>query len=67
MSKDLAIKAEGLGKRYMVGSAQPRHDSIRHLLAAGARSLAKGGGQRRPAATEFWALRDTSFEQGRAK
>ena len=56
-----AIQAEGLGKRYVIGRPGAGHDSFRRLLAEGAGSLFRG----RPAASgssDFWALRDTSFE-----
>jgi lipopolysaccharide transport system ATP-binding protein len=62
MSDIVAIKAEGLGKRYLVGSGEGRHDSIRDLIVDKAKALV-GVKRRRAAATrEFWALRDASFE-----
>lgn len=68
MSK-YAIQVEGLGKEYIIGGAEQRHDSFREMLTgsltAPFRRLRKLGG----AASEgerFWALQDVSFnvEQG---
>jgi len=60
MSKDIAIQARGLGKRYLLGAAGSRNDSFRDVLVAGARALVGGG--RKSAFKEFWALRDASFD-----
>src|SRR5512139_1192230 len=57
---EVAIRVEGLGKRYQIGAARQRHDTLREALSAGARRLA-----RRDAAGDaeaFWALRDVGFE-----
>ncbi len=68
MSK-YAIQVEGLGKEYIIGAAEQRHDSFREMLTSALnsplRKLHKLGG----VASEderFWALRDVSFnvEQG---
>lgn len=63
MSK-YAIQAEGLGKVYIIGGVEQRHDSFREMLTgaltAPLRRLRKLGG----AASEeeqFWALQDISF------
>jgi lipopolysaccharide transport system ATP-binding protein len=71
----IAIKAEGLGKRYRIGTAAERHDSLRsaimHGLAAPARNfarlrrMARGGGN--GGADELWALRDVSFDVRQAE
>ncbi|NWF85062.1 MAG: ABC transporter ATP-binding protein [Bryobacteraceae bacterium] len=64
MTKEIAICAEGLSKRYRLGSAGTAHDSLRDLLASGARALMgrgrtpRGNSQRQA----FFALRDASFE-----
>ena len=68
MSK-YAIQVEGLGKEYIIGGAEQRHDSFREMLTgslmAPLRRLRKLGGT---AGEEerFWALKDVSFkvEQG---
>lgn len=61
MNSHPAIEAAGLGKRYVIGRPGAGHDSFRRLLSAGASSLFRG----RAAASgtsDFWALRDTSFQ-----
>jgi lipopolysaccharide transport system ATP-binding protein len=62
---DLAIHAEGLGKRYRLGARQARYGSLRDSLTHGLRSAAsrlrvKPPG-RRPQPELLWALRDASF------
>lgn len=54
---DIAIKAEGLGKKYRLGAPGERHDSLRDALRSSLRSLG-----RREAKRDFWALRNASFE-----
>ena len=64
MSESTAIRVEGLGKQYMIGSLRVRHDTLRDQLghtgqrirAAGRRTL------HRDTKREFWALRDVTFE-----
>jgi len=64
-----AIQVEGLGKEYIIGGAEQRHDSFREMLTGALtsplRKLRKLGGT---ASEEerFWALKDVSFnvEQG---
>jgi lipopolysaccharide transport system ATP-binding protein len=69
---ELAIRVEGLGKRYRVGESRPRYqtlrDSIRDAALApfrGVRSLLRGecGGT----AQTFWALKDVDFEVARGE
>jgi lipopolysaccharide transport system ATP-binding protein len=58
---DVAIKANGLGKRYQLGALGSQHNSLRDALQAAARGMsgrkAADGGRK-----EFWALRNASFE-----
>jgi lipopolysaccharide transport system ATP-binding protein len=68
----LAIRVEGLGKRYNVGENRPRYHTLRDSIGAaglapfrGVRSLLRGecGGH----AQTFWALKDINFEVGRGE
>ena len=67
---DLAICAEGLGKRYQIGIAADRHDSLRDALtsavAAPFRNFRRLRGDGADAPDDspgiHWALRDVSFE-----
>lgn len=67
---DLAIRVEGIGKRYRVGTAARRHDNLRDALVSAVkaplRNLRGLRGLTRFDETEgedvFWALRDVSFE-----
>jgi lipopolysaccharide transport system ATP-binding protein len=70
-SSALAVRAEGLGKRYRLGEARARANTLRDALAGSARkavsrlgALLSGGGERgrRAGRETFWALRDVSFE-----
>ena len=56
-----AIIAEGLGKRYQIGqSGREAYSTLRDALASGVR---RGAGSSKPeSTTDFWALRDVSFE-----
>jgi len=60
-----AIQVEGLGKEYIIGGVEQRHDSFREMLTSSLKSpirrLRKLGGT---ASEEerFWALRDVSFK-----
>jgi len=59
----VAIKVENLSKKYVIGAAQERQDTLRDWLVAAGRSL-----RRRPTTeNEFWALRDVSFEVQRGE
>ena len=65
-----AVRAEGVGKRYRVGVAARRTDSLREAILegvrapfrnlAGLRSLSRFGEEE--GEDVFWALRDVSFE-----
>ena len=71
MDSDIAIRAEGLGKKYIIGhQSAERSDTLRDTIVRGAGSFARMGkamlrGQQLVAGDEleeFWALRDLDFE-----
>jgi lipopolysaccharide transport system ATP-binding protein len=68
MSDAIAIRTEGLGKRYTIGGQSYRDPSLRDALSRPFRRLAGGGGAKgaapRAAAGDgvFWALRDANLQ-----
>jgi len=65
MSKEIAISAHGLGKRYMRRAAGSRSDSLRDALKNGFKSVLSGGAS--GTQETFWALKDASFEIARGE
>lgn len=63
MSQKFAIQAHGLGKCYQLYSGREHSSQLRTMFVEGAKSLLTGKGKRRKT-SEFWALRDASFEIG---
>jgi lipopolysaccharide transport system ATP-binding protein len=63
--RDTIIRVEGLGKRYRIGLARKRQDTLRDALMDGLRAPARWFGQNGHRATEgadtLWALRQVSF------
>jgi lipopolysaccharide transport system ATP-binding protein len=60
MRATTAIQADGLGKRYVLGAASARYDSLRERLTGVVQtffSRSRGTKEKR----EFWALRNVSF------
>ncbi|MBX7221901.1 MAG: ABC transporter ATP-binding protein [Blastocatellia bacterium] len=68
---DVAIRVENLGKRFRIGASQPRYRTLRDTLMDSLKKPFQSV-QRRfsgspfsagtPEETEFWALRDLSFD-----
>jgi lipopolysaccharide transport system ATP-binding protein len=77
MAEDVVIRAEGLGKKYVIGHAaeRERYVALRDVLARGARNLwRKTADMTRGRAIfagdtfeEFWALKNVSFEVKRGE
>ena len=70
---DVAIKVEGLGKKYLLrhqAGGRPRYVALRDVLAGKFKGMfnRKSKIENRKSVEEFWALRDVSFEvrQGEA-
>ncbi|MBX6313845.1 MAG: ABC transporter ATP-binding protein, partial [Isosphaeraceae bacterium] len=59
---DIAIRAEGLSKRYRVGLAPRRQDNLQERLADGLRNLLQRRSRKAAGADTLWALKDVSFE-----
>ena len=61
MSSEIAIRAEGIGKRYRIGATQGvgRYRSLREDISELA---SRRGRKQERAKRDFWALKDVSFE-----
>ncbi len=64
---DTVVRVENLGKRYVLGhEKQGGYTTLRERITDGAKSLShvlrSTAGTVQPAAEEFWALQDVSFE-----
>ena len=65
---DMAIRVEGIGKRYRIGEARPSFPTLRDAIAASARRAGSvvfsplRSFRERTRPETFWALRDVSFE-----
>jgi ABC-type polysaccharide/polyol phosphate transport system ATPase subunit len=77
MAEDVVIRAEGLGKKYVIGHAaeRERYVALRDTLVRGAHNvwrkaadMARGRAiVANDATEEFWALKDVSFEVKRGE
>jgi lipopolysaccharide transport system ATP-binding protein len=75
MPEDIVIRAEGLGKKYIIGHETERYTALRDVATRTMRDVwkravdvAHGRALVRGAATEeFWALNDVSFEVKRGE
>jgi lipopolysaccharide transport system ATP-binding protein len=77
MSDDVVIRAENLGKKYIIGheAERERYVALRDVMARAVRNLAStatsllAGGRRAGGETteEFWALRNVDFEVRRGE
>ncbi len=69
MTRDTVIRAEGLGKKYVIGHAneRERYTALRDVLTRKVKDLARRGLRQTAARNhdrreEFWALKNISFE-----
>jgi len=64
MDGDLAIRGEGVGKRYKRLIKDRQHDSLRDVIGAGIKDLfaSKQDRDARQERQTFWALKDANFE-----
>ena len=74
MSSDVAIRVEGLGKRYRIGSAQASYSTFRETLTDAfvapfrrAGRLLRGQGSAADLDQTIWALKDIYFEVKRGE
>jgi lipopolysaccharide transport system ATP-binding protein len=62
MSRDIAIEATGLGKRFEIGADEAAYGLITETITQRLRSLGRA-----PQKRDFWALRDVGFEVERGE
>ena len=70
MDSDLSILVRGIGKRYKIGAAQQRTDTLRDLITSQAErigSALRGKRNQSSEADHIWALRDVNFEVKRGQ
>jgi lipopolysaccharide transport system ATP-binding protein len=64
MAPVISIEAQGLSKKYQIGTLQDAYETFRDTLAHGTKRLLRR--EHKPPVEEIWALKDVSFtvEQG---
>lgn len=66
IDSEYSIKVQGIGKRYRIGNAQERADTLRDLIVGQAakvrRAMVRDRNASRTGKDIIWALRDVSFE-----
>ncbi len=65
LDSDLSIHVQGLSKRYTIGAAQERPDTLRDLLTNQAHKIGQlfsKNSAHQPTNTTIWALKDISFD-----
>lgn len=67
MDADIAIKVEGLGKRYRIGERRAPYRTLRETIVEIGRMPFKGSGIARKRRDTFWALRDVNLEVRRGE
>ena len=70
MDSTTSILVKGIGKRYKIGAAQERQDTLRDLIVSQARNLGRFFSGKRGLSDKYehiWALRDVSFEVKRGQ
>jgi lipopolysaccharide transport system ATP-binding protein len=64
---DIAIRVEGLSKKYDVGGLKQRHDTLRDYIMDSVTSLFRRNGKPGGGRHTIWALKDVSFEVKRGE
>ncbi len=70
MDSTTSILVKDIGKRYKIGAAQERQDTLRDLIVSQARNLGRLFSGKRGLSDKYehiWALRDVSFEVKRGQ
>ena len=70
MDSELSILVRGIGKRYKIGAAQQRTDTLRDLITAQAARIGsslRGKRHNSDGSDQIWALRDVNFEVKRGQ
>lgn len=60
--KQIAVSVHGLSKRYYIGGTKNVHNTLRDTVTDALKGLARRSRGAKEELTEFWALRDVSFD-----